>query len=441
LHVITEECPKARVVDAMLSILAETGNGVVSRIGSVGIEPVFENGRFSGTYRATNVLYRGGAVILQIGSGYSSFVDFICFEGTASLGKQPVLLMEATKTDDSESRNTGIYQRGTKFVYANHFFPGVRQVMYFDNALPSRPSTSATHDFGQRLFATLGVEVWRNGVRAAYAPFDSVSELIQLKSQMRKPPAGNVPTAVTLDAVHGVKVSARLVKNDRLGHDPNIGFVTLVAGAIRKLGYSGSITISDHGLPNAYDLTSKNKMSYVLAITNSSLDGLILGAVKLPANYWKIETHQEKLCTILASILIDYGEGAAIYENHGGGERGYLYTEQGLPIQVPKTYKIPDLVSFDSVTREIVVGEGKQDATRNAGVSDLQKLGEFIRLVGDTYDASVVSKGLYLFGDAKLEDLSGFPQLAMHLASDGSVHLGPMAPSPIRRALAALQNK
>ena len=34
----------------------------------------------------------------------------------------PVFVIEETKTDDSESRNTGVYQRATKFVYLDYFY-------------------------------------------------------------------------------------------------------------------------------------------------------------------------------------------------------------------------------------------------------------------------------------------------------------------------------
>jgi len=46
---------------------------------------------------------------------------------------KPLYAIEETKTDDSESRNTGVYQRSSKFVYVEFYYPGVKK----NNALQS----------------------------------------------------------------------------------------------------------------------------------------------------------------------------------------------------------------------------------------------------------------------------------------------------------------
>lgn len=47
------------------------------------------------------------------------------------LANIPLYIIEETKTDDSESRNTGIYQRASKFVYASSIFPNARKIMLY----------------------------------------------------------------------------------------------------------------------------------------------------------------------------------------------------------------------------------------------------------------------------------------------------------------------
>ena len=37
----------------------------------------------------------------------------------------PIYAIEETKTDDSESRNTGIFQRASKFVYIEYYYPNI----------------------------------------------------------------------------------------------------------------------------------------------------------------------------------------------------------------------------------------------------------------------------------------------------------------------------
>src|SRR3989344_5683858 len=74
------------------------------------------------------------SVFIKIGSGNSSFVDFLIFfqELEPSEKSQPLYAIEETKTDDSESRNTGIYQRCSKFVYVEFYYPGVKKIMLYN---------------------------------------------------------------------------------------------------------------------------------------------------------------------------------------------------------------------------------------------------------------------------------------------------------------------
>src|SRR5687768_3181388 len=67
-------------------------------------------------------------------SGFSSFVDYIILDGEKGPNpdQEPLYLIEETKTDDSESRNTGVYQRSSKFVYASFFYPEIQQVMLYN---------------------------------------------------------------------------------------------------------------------------------------------------------------------------------------------------------------------------------------------------------------------------------------------------------------------
>lgn len=83
------------------------------------ILPIVEKGMFSFAYEIIGVRSNQIAKIhLEIIGGQSSFVDYLVFfqEHRPTLQDIPRYLIEETKTDDSESPNTGVYQRITKFV-------------------------------------------------------------------------------------------------------------------------------------------------------------------------------------------------------------------------------------------------------------------------------------------------------------------------------------
>ena len=63
--------------------------------------------------------------------GHSSFVDFLIFyqENEPTQEDIPLYIIEETKTDDKESRNTGVYQRCAKFIFAAYYYPNVKKIM------------------------------------------------------------------------------------------------------------------------------------------------------------------------------------------------------------------------------------------------------------------------------------------------------------------------
>lgn len=74
---------------------------------------------------------------------------------------------------------------------------------------------------------------------------------------MRKPPKNNTPLNI-----HKIKdiifISARLFKANTLSHDPNIGAISGICAALRKLGFKENLTITHHGLEQKH-LGKNNK--------------------------------------------------------------------------------------------------------------------------------------------------------------------------------------
>ena len=74
-------------------------------------------------------------IYIKTVSGSSSFLDFLLFkqidaptEGCTS--DNLIMAIEETKTSDDESRNTGVYQRGSKFVYITPYYDDVKLYMF-----------------------------------------------------------------------------------------------------------------------------------------------------------------------------------------------------------------------------------------------------------------------------------------------------------------------
>lgn len=435
--VLTEEKPKAHIITTLLGKLDGNLYHIINN-DELKIIPIFNGSLFSHTYLLDGLLVNGEPVYIKVVSGNSSFVDYLIYESYLQPLESdiPLLVAEVTKTDDSESRNTGINQRATKFIYATKFYPNVPKYMMFDIQVLSKENKSPTYSFGSRCFKTLGIDIIPQDIDA-FKKFDTIQELIDEKAKMKPPPKGNVPTSVTFDRPNNtIYIGARLVKNGSLGHDPNIGFVSLVAGAIRKLGFDGKIIIINHGLPSDFILRSSNKFAYIADILNLTLDGVQSETVSYKTGYWRYELAQEKHATILASIIAENIGCEIIYENHGGTERGYLYVNNK-PVTVEKytdrdDYKtgnkdaklaLPDLVFKKG--NHIFIVEGKKYSTLKKGLEEIPALKDFEAKLKTLFQPDITySTCLILGGEGIFKTIENVEEVFLHLEEGGVINYG-----------------
>ena len=104
------------------------------------------------------------------------------------------------------------------------------------------------------MLLTLGVEILGKNNLSWFKPFTSIDELISAKNSMRRPPAGNVPIVIN-KYEDRIEVSGRLSKPaeaGNIGHDPNIGALSLIGYCLRKLGWDKKIVITRHGVSQSY---------------------------------------------------------------------------------------------------------------------------------------------------------------------------------------------
>ncbi|MCD7780091.1 MAG: hypothetical protein LUH05_05410, partial [Candidatus Gastranaerophilales bacterium] len=284
------------------------------------IKPIISDNKFTFSYIVENAVVEDiDEIIIKIVSGKSSFVDYLIFEqnhepleGNNQNSDNLLFLIEETKTDDSESRNTGVYQRLTKFVYADYYYPNVPKVMLYNNQKNKNKKSSDTSIFGTRIMKTLGVIILGKDVKNI-DQFKSIDELIEFKKEMRKPPKGNTPISIT-KYDDKIEISGRLSKpknEGNIGHDPNIGALTSIAKTLRVLGWTKNILITDHCIKQEYinKLTHNNKFLSIASKLDLELEGITYDSSALyPNNYWYYETKSEKVGSIFVHTKSTYSQ-------------------------------------------------------------------------------------------------------------------------------------
>lgn len=455
LWILTEERPKYEVLRQILDKFV-LDNGFSGFVDNLRILPILEDEKFTFTYELTGFrCNRVNKIYIKTVSGYSSFVDFLVFyqdDEPDPSSDMPVYVIEETKTDGSESRNTGVYQRCSKFVYANSFYPSVNQIMLYNLRLEQKEKIAETIIFGTRMLMTYGVEIIGKDLdETIFKPFSSVDGLIAYKNSMRKPPAGNVPIEIT-KTNDTIFVSGRLFKSNGLGHDPNIGALSIISATLRKLGWTGRIVITKHGLEQSH-IKRSNKFVLIANQTGIELEGLDLPKPTPHTEYWRYDRSGEKIGTIFIHLVVEsFTDSHSVYENHAGSERGYFITSGGEYLTVGKyldrvAYKggdlaqiinLPDLTILDVGRKQAVNIEGEMYKNKLTGIKQLTLFDAFETLfINKNYPEYSIVRTVVLYGgDDKSEKFE--VEVGFILSNDGDLILGIKAPAIFKDAIERL---
>ncbi len=451
LWILTEEKPKREVIAHILFKFSKD-NQIPCFIDAIRILPILDkNRRFSFLYEVVG--FRSNKinkVFLKIVSGYSSFVDFLIFYQDSQPNEKdtPLYAIEETKTDDSESRNTGVYQRASKFVYIDQYYPNVKKIMLYNLKIPQKKIPTETYIFGTKCLLTLGVEIMGKKLNPKiFTSFNSIDELIKFKDRMRKAPKGNVPISIKKKE-EVIKVSGRLYKSGGLAHDPNIGAISLICATLRKLGWGKRIVITSHGL-SQNNLKPDNKFIKLANMLNIELEGLMVPISAKDKKYWRYEEKGEKLGTIFIHLVVEnFTNGGEIFENHAGSEKGYFITKEGKPIPLQKfedkeAYKkgdkskivnIPDLILIDFSRGKIINIEGKKYEFRHKAIEELSLFKSiedlYIKRYYPEYD---IIRTVVLYGGNAIEVFE--IEVGFLLNKKGDLVLGIRAPELFREAI------
>lgn len=454
LWILTEERPKKEVLEMIFSYFAIDHNcGFLG--GSIKILPLLDKNKcFDFTYQVIGfTCAKVDNVYIKTVSGESSFTDFLIYyqNSQPTVSDTPLYAIEETKTDDKESRNTGVYQRCSKFVFIQNYYPNTKKVMLYALQVQQKESPTETYVFGTRLLLTLGVEILGKKLdNNIFKPFTSVDEVIKFKNSMRRPPAGNVPILIA-KAGNKIQISGRLFKSNSLSHDPNIGALSIISAVLRKLGWTGEIEITRHGLQQKH-VGKTNKFVQIANTLNIGLQGLTIPKANLPTNYWHYDTTGEKLGTIFIHIVVEnFTESYSVFENHAGCEKGYFQTSTGEHIPLAKytdrnKYKagdktqivyIPDLVLLDIKETEAITIEGKKYEFRQNGINELAGYDAFDNMyLKKYYPKFTIVRTVVLYGSQEEHIVE--VQVGFLLNEKGKLVLGINAPKLFKRAITNL---
>lgn len=451
LWILTEEKPKTSVLSQIASLYADEYSSRVLKDNEVRVVPVMKGTKFSFTYVVRGLDISGiDSIFIKTVSGSTSFVDFLVFrqeQAPTEGGEEcPIMAIEETKTSDAESRNTGVCQRVTKFVYIDAFYPNVKKYMLYNEELQAdetrRPSE--TNIIGTSILLTLGVKIVGKDLKW-FRPYTSVDEIIFEKNNQRQPPSGNVPVRLEKNG-NTIFISGRLAKPKdagNIGHDPNIGTLSMLAKGLRALGWTGRIVITRHAVSQDYMDRSgaRNKFIYVCSLLDMELEGITLPKkIELPKTYWHYERRSEKVASILLHILAENNGLLEVYQNHAGCERGYFFSKGREQITLPKkdthgkNLLLPDVVMYDVDENTAILVEGKQLSTLEQGVREIKGYdsieNEYIKAY---YPGSTTYRCVSIFGGS----LHGVPHhdVLLYLNDNGFVFVNQDAPQSVIECL------
>lgn len=453
LWILTEERPKTDVLKTIIGrFLNDRKVGFFAN--QLRIVPVLDNNQtFTFCYQVLGIdtPYLDNIYIKTV-SGYSSFVDFLVYfqENEPKPNDVPIYAIEETKTDDSESRNTGVYQRCSKFVYIDYFYPNIKKLMLYSLRIQQKEKPTETNLFGSRLLATLGVEIIGKTLNdEQIKPFGSIDELIEQKNKMRKPPKGNIGISIYKSInINCIFISGKLLKGNSLAHDPNIGALSIICACLRKLGWSDRLEISLHYLSQKH-LTPNNKFVHICNLLNVNIGILSVPKSEMNKYYWKYDNSGEKLATIFIHLVVEsFTKGYAIFENHAGCEKSYFQNAQGEHIVLEKyndraLYKqgnkdeiihIPDLILIDVERLQVLNIEGKTYQNRLNGIRELNNYDPIEnKYIKPNYPNYKIVRTVVIYGSQNNEIAE--IEIGFMLNENGKMILGIQAPPLFTQAI------
>ncbi len=405
IYILTEESISISEISKIVKEVSIKKN-IEIKFKDLKITPTILNDRFYHEYKAYNFTSNEVKEILIYGFGAPSkspLVDFLVyFQSTKpspeQLFENCIFAIEATKTNNNDSRNTSLGQRAGKFVHLNYYLEtkqyNTTPVMFKTH--PQEDDTDSVKFIG-RLLNHLPVKTEFWGTKNfSYKKFESLDDLITEKNNIadKNDRTNDTPMYIRRET-NEIRVSGRLAnpgstgsKKDnytgKIGHDPNQGQLAIIAKSIRDFGVKEKIIISDHDLnPNEVS-KQNNKFIKFANYIDFEIDGCQIQKSSFNKTYFKYLTkNNEKIASILAQVILINKGMKTIFENHGGCEKSFIYLDlidKDVDVkykEFPKNYsqgqrKIPDLIMLNEQSKIIYLYEGKTSKNKHKGLEEIK---------------------------------------------------------------------
>jgi len=405
--ILTEEAPSDDEITFMLSNILKIEKSLFEK---AKIVPNYIDNRFKGEWELKFDIYK---IIIKLFKGESSCADYLLFNGNVNndtSAENAICILESTKTNDTNSRNTSVNQRITKFMVYKKLYPNskAKMVMFYNNKWENKNLTD-TGKFGLKLMKSLEIEAY-HGENYIYEnlydlylinKFISIEEMINEKNKIKEK-KGNVSVKIS-NKDETYYISCKLDKgissssSGKISHDPNVGLLSGLINFIHNNNNSCKILIEKHNIAQDYfNKLPKSKFWYAInKIDVEFSDITIIKRPDLPNKYFTIENScTEKISTILLSQIIDK-KYSCIFSNHSGCALTNIKTHDK-DIIVERTMPRPDILFYDKTENTLLIVEGKIEKDIHLGINQLQdsNLDRFIQLIKLCYPDSIIKKGL-----------------------------------------------
>lgn len=184
-----------------------------------------------------------------------------------------------------------------------------------------------------------------------------------------------------------------------------------------------------------YSNAAKSKFWRLAKANNIKLEGIESPEIiEEDGKYWHYDKLSEKNGTIFVHLASECEiEYTAIYENHGGCERGYFYSKDKA-ITIPKRTRndieiaIPDLILRNDVEKQILLIEGKKSEYVQQGIKELEPY-DIIEseIILKEYKDYKINRWVVLYGDMLPDDIQK-NRVLFQLFSSGKIWVNPNAP-------------
>ena len=422
--ILTEERPKIDVVQAILKKLQDDKNIEIC-FDNLKLLPLFVKSVFQFKYLVEGIDIQTTIMIVEGNNG--SFLDHLVFyqDSKPDEDSVPVYVIEETKTTSSESRNVAVYQRLTKFVFVDMFekMKDSKKIMLY-NLRTSYNTIPSTVKFGMRVIKSLEVEVIGYDLADVtdFPKFRNLDDLMVSKNAIATRRTDNVSITINKIDTNTVRITGKLEKSGRLGHDPNIGIITGISKLITLLDPQiKKIIIGNHGL-SKNGIGRTNKFLKIANELGIELEGIRIPKTVVDNMYWRYSNSGEKIASIMFHLILEYYNVSVIYENHAGCEQGYFtYPDQSLEPIKKKTSK-PDIIFKHKKTIYLIEAEKSENVFKDGmGISQLDKFNSVESEYCSKYEGYSFERYVIGYGDKISQERLDNKKILFQLRTDGTI--------------------